>query len=48
MCGIRLLLIATGIWPATLTGGDGGDDNGDVGDNDGDRTVLIHIARDVL
>jgi len=42
------LLIETFIWLAPLTGEDGGDDTGDGGDNDGDRTVLIHIARDVL
>ena len=48
MCGIRLLLIKTDIWLAPLTGEDGGDDTGDGGDNDGDRTATIHIARDVL
>jgi len=41
-------LIETGVWLATLTGGDGGDDTADAGDNDGDRTALIHIARDFL
>jgi len=41
-------LIETGVWLATLTGGDGGDDTADAGDNDGDRTALIHLVRDVL
>jgi hypothetical protein len=38
MCGIRVLLIQTGIGLAAFTGGDGGDSVVDVGDGIGDST----------
>ena len=48
MCGIRLLLIETDIWLAAHTGGDAGDDTGDVSDGAEDRAASSDIVRDVL
>ena len=41
-------MIEIGIWLDALTGGDGGDDTSDGGDNDGNTAASKDIARDTL
>jgi hypothetical protein len=48
MCNVQLVLVEMGIWWASLTSGDGGDEAGDGGDSEGDRTTSCHLTENVL